>query len=269
MVKSKLQAKRRRINSGEGAMISGYEVVSKEPKQPKDKEEFVGGQNATVKFKQSPSITGTMTMVNGVQSMIVEKTEAIYTVSAVNTTYNVASAGFFPSNINLPWLAAISSAFVEYQVLGLEYTFVPSVPTTQAGSIMLAFTGDYQDTDPATQAAFLQTEQALLAPVYAGGAGGRALQRFGFPSGDIVGFSAPRYAYCLGTTSQPCTYRIANNATFTGYGNTDKNLYSPGKLLVGWNGVTGAIAGMPILVGQVFVRYKVRLLGSVRAADNA
>lgn len=231
-------------------------------------ENFVGGQNATKKFQQGPAYTTGMTMMNGVQTMVVEKTEALATVVATTTTFDLLSQSFFPGSSGLPWLQTISAAFVEYQVMELEFTYVPSVPTTQAGSVMLAFTGDFQDTNPATQADFLQSEQALLAPVYAGGAGGRALQRFGFPSGDVIGFSVPKYTYSLGTTSQPNTYRIVNNTTFNGYGNTDKNLYAPGKLIVGWNGVTGATVATPVTVGQLFVRYRLRLLGAVKAANN-
>lgn len=228
----------------------------------------VGGQSVEKQFKQVPAMTTGMTMINGVQSMIVEKTEALATVSTTVSTYTVGDQKFYPGSSGLPWLASISSAFTEYQVLDLEFTYVPSVPTTQAGAFMMAFTGDYLDADPATQADFLQSEQALLAPVYAGSEGGRALQKFGFPPGNVVGFSVPKYTYCLGTTNQPITYRITSNNTFTGYGNTDKNLYSPGKLLFATNGVAGASVASPITVGQLFVRYKLRLLGSVKPGNN-
>jgi len=232
-----------------------------------EQEVFVGGQDATVKFVQSRALTNSMANINGVQTMVVEKTEAIDTINMSLASFVCASRPFFPQSSSLPWLSSISGAFTEYQVLELEYTYVPSVPTTQAGNVMFAFTGDYNDSLPTTQPEFLQTEQALLAPAYAGGAGGRALQRFGFPSGDVVGFSVPKYTYTLGTSTIPNTYRIVSSTTFTTANNVEKNTLSPGTLIYAANGIAQP-ATPGVLCGQIFVRYKVRLLGSVAAARN-
>lgn len=240
-------------------------VSDKKNKIPK--EVFVGGQDATVKFAQSRAITSNMSMVNGVQTMIVEKTEAVDTIQTTSSAFVAAARPFIPQSTNFPWLSSISSAFTEYQVLELEYTYVPSVPTTQGGNIMLAFTGDYSDSNPADQNSFLQSEQALLAPVYAGGAGGRALQKFGFPPGDVVGFSVPKYTYSLGTTNMPITYRIASSTSFTSANVIEKNTLSPGQLVYAVNGVT-VTPSTTLVVGQLFVRYKIRLLGSVKASLN-
>lgn len=230
---------------------------------------FVGGQNVEKRFSQNRAITSSMTTTNGVQSMIVEKTEALSVVQTSTDGYVAANQQFYPGSTGIPWLGTIAAAFTHYQILDCEFTYVPSVPTTQAGGFMMAFTGDYVDVAPATQEAFLQSEQAILAPVYAGTEGGRALQRFGFPSGDVVGFTVPKYTYNVGLTNTPETYRIVNSNTFNGLGSIDKNLYSPGKLIYALNGVKGAAAGTPIVCGQLFVRYKLRLLGSVRPADNS
>lgn len=229
---------------------------------------FVGGQRVNKRFQGQSAITSEMVMLNGVQTMIVEKTEALTTVSTSASTYTSGSQNFYPSSTGIPWLGSISKSFTQYQVLELEFTYVPNVPTTQAGSFMMAWTGDFGDTIPGDQAAFLQTEQALLAPVYAGTEGGRALQHLGFPKGDVVGFTVPKYTYSVGTSKQPNTYKIVSNATFTGLGSIDRNLYSPGRLLYAANGISGATALAPIVCGQLFVRYKVRLLGSVRPDDN-
>lgn len=243
--------------------------LSGRPTKQKEDDLFVGGQRVNKRFKGQSAITSEMVMLNGVQTMVVEKTEALTTVVATAATYLGGEQNFYPSSTGIPWLSSISQSFTQYQILELEFTFVPNVPTTQAGSFMMAWTGDYQDTVPSSQAIFLQTEQALLAPVYAGTEGGRALQHFGFPKGDVVGFSVPKYTYTVGTSKQPNTYKILSNLTFSGLGNIDKNLYSPGRLLFGVNGVKDATALLPITVGQLFVRYKVRLLGSVRPADNS
>jgi len=228
----------------------------------------VGGQSVEPRFKQSiPSITG-MTMLNGTSSMIVEKTEALSDVKATGVAYEVKEQAFHVGSDLTPWLQSIGRSFVEYQILNLEFTYVPTVPTTTAGSFMMAFTGDYIDVNPADQPAFLQSEQALLGPVYSGTEGGRALQRFGFPNGDVVGFSVPKYTYCIGTTATPQTYRVVGNNTFTGYGTTDKNKYSCGKLIFATQGIKDATVALPVTVGQLFVRYKIRLLGSVKPTNN-
>lgn len=229
---------------------------------------FVGGQRVNKRFQGQSAITSEMVMLNGVQTMIVEKTEALTTVSVTNATYNSGTQNFYPSSTGIPWLGSISRSFTQYQVLELEFTYVPNVPTTQAGSFMMAWTGDFGDVVPVDQAAFLQTEQALLAPVYAGTEGGRALQHLGFPKGDVVGFSVPKYTYSLGTSKQPNTYKIVRNDTFTGFGSADKNLYSPGRLLYASNGITGATTLAPVVCGQLFVRYRLRLLGAVKPDDN-
>lgn len=228
----------------------------------------VGGQNGGKSYSQVPPAMTGMIMMNGVQTLIVEKTEAVVDIGFNAPTYYCKGSGFYPGSAELPWLQSISAAFVEYQVLELEYTYIPSVPTTQAGNVMLSFSGDWRDLNPTTVPQFLQSEQALLAPVYAGGAGGRALQKFGFPNGDIVGFSVPKYTYCVGLTKTPQTYRILNNSTFQGLGDIEKNLYSPGKLMVAVNGLAGASGTNVITAGQIFVRYKVRLLGAVSNALN-
>lgn len=270
--KQALSLKHRRIFSDQALPMPETNLskaVARINKRNRDNQNlFVGGQRVNKRFQGQSAITSEMVMLNGVQTMIVEKTEALTTVSTTGSTYTSGTQNFYPSSTGIPWLGSISKSFTQYQVLELEFTYVPNVPTTQAGSFMMAWTGDFGDTVPADQAAFLQTEQALLAPVYAGTEGGRALQHLGFPKGDVVGFTVPKYTYSVGTSKQPNTYKIVSNATFSGLGSIDKNLYSPGRLLYAANGITGATALAPIVCGQLFVRYKVRLLGSVRPDDN-
>lgn len=229
-----------------------------------------GGQNAEIKYRNSPAMTSTVTMYNGVQTMVVEKTEAIQAVTAIGTSYKEAFINFYPQSPLVPWLASISKSFAQYQILELEFTYVPGVPTTQAGVFMVAFAGDYNDIVPTTQEGFLQSEQSLMAPVYAGTEGGRALQYIGFPPGDVVGFSVPKYTYSLGSTNTPETYRIVSSSTFnTTLANQERNFYSPGRLIYALNGVKDATPTTTLTVGQLFVRYKIRLLGSVKPEDNA
>lgn len=259
-------------SSGSGSRGAGSQNTRQPPKLRKNKNKqfkehedgtitkFVGGQNIEKRFTQNAPIVSGMTLLNGTTSMIVEKTEAIGTVDLV-TAFTLSAKKIHCGSDGFPWLASISKSFVEFQILELEFTYVPTVPTNTAGAMMLAFVGDYQDANPANQSDFLQSEQAILGPVYSGTEGGRALQKFGFPAGDVVGFSVPKYTYCVGVSKTPITYRICTQATFDALDAKEQNLYSPGKLIWATSGGTA----VNTTVGQLFARYRIRLLGSVKA----
>ncbi len=220
----------------------------------------IGGQAVPVtKISGAPS--GIIKANSGTTNMVVVKTEPFYNVAG-STGFSVTGLDFFPQNAALPWLASISSSFVEYQILDLEFTYVPYVPTTTTGAVSLAWTGDYADTDPTDMTGMLSTEQSLIAPCYAGSEGGAALQYFGIPEGNVVGFKVPRYTYTQG--GSPKTYRNLGATKFAAATVEMRNMYSPGRLLVGTEGEPNTNS-----VGRVFVRYKIKLMGSVKASLNA
>lgn len=274
---SKLKGKTNKNKIGGGKLLEGVpEGVLKELKALKDVPKAPPGSNmARVVSKVRRSIGGqdipitritgspqsVMSTNAGTTSMVVVKTEAVYAVAG-STGFSVIGIDFFPQSATLPWLSGISQSFVEYKVLDLEYTYVPYVPTTTTGSVAIAWTGDYTDTDPTNMLQMLSSEQAIIAPAYAGSEGGQALQQFGIPNGNVVGFKVPRYTYTTG--SIPKTYRNLGATKFGAATTEMRNQYSPGRLLVGTEGMTNTNA-----VGYVFVRYKIQLLGSVNSTLNS
>lgn len=219
----------------------------------------IGGQQLPIaRITGSPQ--SVMSASGGTTSMVVVKTEAFYAVPG-SVNFSVAGSDFYPQAVALPWLSGISKSFVEYKVLDLEFTYVPYVPTTTAGSVAVAWTGDYTDTDPTDMLQMLSSEQAIIAPVYAGSEGGQALQFFGIPKGNVVGFKVPRYTYTTGNI--PKTYRNLGSTKFGAATTEMRNQYSPGRLLIATSGMASTAT-----VGYVFVRYKIQLLGSVNSTLN-
>lgn len=204
--------------------------------------------------------------------MIVEKTEAWFTVKSSQTSglFRSQEAYFHAMASALNWLPNMANAFTSYEVLRLEFTYVPAVPTTTGGAVSLAFLEDARDDTPSSMAQMLATEQSLYAPVYAGGEGGTFLQRFGSPSGNVISFEIPRHAIC-GADGTPKRFKVTRPA------NLDLALsggiagiysvanYTPGKLVVSTEGITATDATM----GQLFVRYKIRLSGSIAISNQA
>lgn len=269
LLESKMKGKNNKNKIGGGTALPPWEDVLKfGGKIPKNVASAsvkkilanIGGQQIPVS-KISGSPQGVMGQENGTTSMVVVKTEPIFQVIG-DTGFSVSGVDFYPQGAVLPWLSSISKSFVEYQVLDIEFTYVPYVPTTTTGSVSIAWTGDYADSDPATMLAMLASEQSMIAPVYAGSEGGQALQQFGIPKGNVVGFKVPRYTYCEG--GRPKTFRNLGETKFSAATVEMRNQYSPGRLLV-------AVSGMAsnATVGYVFVRYKIKLLGSVKASGNA
>lgn len=195
----------------------------------------------------------------GRTELVVEKTEALTTqvLTGASGALNIQTFVFHTGTSELSWLRNMANSFVEWQLLGLEYTYVPSVPTTQAGSVTIAIKGDYLDGTPTSQAEVQRYDLSVSAPVYAGMDGGSWINQWGLNHPNTIGVTMPDYMYKFGT--QPRTYRVVSDSTFNAMINTDKNDYSPGALVVATSG-TGINAGS---VGTVFVRYRVRLLGSV------
>lgn len=228
----------------------------------------VGGQAFTTSYLGTGK--GNMSTTSAGTSMVVEKTEPIMTVISASTvnTFVTQAEWFYPMNINFNWLRNLANAFTSYEILQLEFTYVPAVPTTTAGAISLVFQGDLLDLNPANMGQMLCSEQSLYAPVYAGGEGGRYLQSFGSPSGNVIAFQLPKHLYA-DASGVPKRFKIATNTTFAASYATDVGKqallnYTPGTLIVASEGITTASQTL----GQVFVRYKLRLSGSIQISQQ-
>lgn len=206
----------------------------------------------------------------GGTQMIVEKTEPILTVTAAGTAgqFRAQQEFLYPMNGNLLWLQNMANAFTSYEVLAFEVTYVPAVPTTATGAVSLAFYEDVLDDDPTSMGQMLISEQSLYAPVYAGGEGGRYLQRFGSPTGNVVSFMVPKHAYS-DSNGNPKRFKVAKPVTVTTILGSDEvgkaslSDYLVGSLVVA---TEGCAAGQTI--GQIFVRYKLRLSGTVSISNQ-
>lgn len=217
--------------------------------------------------------TGRGSMASGSQgtSMVFEKTEAFIPVvtSNVSGQYSADDAPFHAMASGLSWLSNMANAFTTYEFLKVEFTYVPAVPTTTAGAFSFAFLEDLRDDVPTTMTQLLATEQSLYAPVYAGGEGGTYLQQFGAPSGNVISFQLPKHVLA-GADGTPKRFRVTKDATListiaaSDAGAYAGEAYSPGRLVYGTSGVLATVA----TVGQIFVRYRVRLSGAISIANQ-
>jgi len=227
----------------------------------------IGGQNYSPLSYNNGSTYGTSGPKGSM--MIVERTEPIGVVASGATpgAFNAQQFIFYPMNATLAWLQNMANSFTSYEVLRAEFTYVPIVPTTVAGAVGMGFNEDLRDDTPTTLSQLLTFEQSLMAPVYAGGEGGRYLQQFGSPGGNVVSFELPPHVI-QNAAGVPHKFRITKPANITAaLAGADGSVYavssySPGRLMIGVDGVTTANTN----VGQVFIRYKMRLSGAVNIA---
>jgi hypothetical protein len=200
-----------------------------------------------------------------------ERTEAFGTVTASATAGGFQCVGrfFYPMSTFLSWLRNFANSYSSYELLRCEFTYVPSVPTTTRGAVALAFFTDLRDILPSNMAQMLASEQSLYCPAYAGSDGGTFLQRFGAPTNNVVSFELPDHAikYADGT---PKMFKITNESGFnamqgtSNVGDATVGLYCPGELLIATEG-----ADANQVLGQIFVRYHIRLKGPIQVSNQA
>lgn len=237
----------------------------------------VGGQRFSI-TNLGPS-NGYTVGKSGSTELILEKTERFVSVKAAKAAagppvvltgaFKAEEFNFHPGSSNLAWLQNMSNSFSSYSVLALEFTYVPSVPTTTTGAMSIAFYEDPLDATPADMGQILTSEQALFCPVYAGTDGGTYLQRFGSPPGNVVSFNVPKRCI-MDERNTPRNFKVAKGSTVTSMKASGTlsdlssvQLYSPGKLVV-------ATEGCPddLTVGAVFVRYRIKLMGAVSISNQ-
>lgn len=195
-----------------------------------------------------------------------ERTEAFGTVvtSATVGTFVTSVRPFYPMANQLQWIRNFANSYSSYEILKLEFTYVPGVPTTTSGTVALAFFSDFRDTNPINMGQMLSTEQSLLCPAYAGSDGGTFLQRFGSPSNNVVSFMLPDHVIKF-SDGTPKVFKICTDAGFAAMqgvatvGDATVATYSPGELIVATEGAASASQTF----GQIFVRYRIRLKGPI------
>lgn len=231
-------------------------------KKPKSKKKRVTDNIVDIGGQRNVLITNAPPLIrslnNGRTELIVEKTECHSTLITTGVAGATAfqTYPFHSGSSEMNWLRNMSNAFAEWQLLAAEFTYVPSVPTTQLGTIVMAICPDYLDANPSTIAELQRYDGAVTGPVYAGTDGGLRVNSWGMNHPNTVGVVAQPYMYQFGR--EPRTYRVLSDSKFNGLVSEDKNEYSPFRVTVGTSG-TGLGAST---VGSLFVRYRVRLLGS-------
>lgn len=250
----------------------------KKPKKSTGKSHVakIGGQRFSI-ANMGPGGGYTSGSVNSTE-LILEKTERFIEVKAATAAAGppVVAAGDFlaihtpwhPGSGSLPWLRNMSNAFTSYEILALEFTYVPAVPTNVAGAVALGFYEDLVDLVPTDMPQMLVNEQAIYAPVYAGTDGGTYLQRFGNPGGNVISFNIPKR--CIADErGTPRRFKIATDAvlaTLSDGTNSEKvsaQTYTPGRFVVASQGAPSAQ-----ICGQVFVRYRVKLTGAISISNQ-
>lgn len=245
------------------------EIKTKKPKKNMklgpSKAISIGGQQAAViKFNNA---RGLYSMNPQGSQFVVERTEPVLSVvgSATLNNYGLQQVKVLPMGEGFRWLGNMANSFTSYEIQRMEFTYVPSVPTTAAGAISMSFQEDYKDNQPASIEDQLLSEQSLYAPVYGGTDGGRYLQRFGAPEGNVVSFTVPDHAF-KSSTGSPMSFKIVKGDEFNALissggdaGFASSRLYSPGRVWVGTQG--GAVVSQ--VFGQVFCRYRIKLFGAI------
>lgn len=224
-------------------------------KAMKDNLVEIGGQR-NVLITNAPPIIRSVN--SGRTELIVEKTECFATLITTGAAgaANFQQFPFHSGSTDLNWLRNMANAFAEWQLLAAEFTYVPAVPTTQVGTIVMTLNGDYTDASPTLISEVQRYDGAVTGPVYAGTDGGLRVNSWGLNHPNTVGVVAQRYMFQFGNS--PRTYRVVSAATFNALATSDQNEYSPFKVVVATSG-TGLSSQT---VGSLFVRYRVRLLGS-------
>jgi len=224
----------------------------------------VGGQqSAVIKFNRA---RGVYDFSQNGSEFVVERTEPALAVVASGTAgnFNLQQIKILPMGAGFRWLGNMANSFTSYQIQRMEVTYIPSVPTTATGAVSLSFQEDYRDNAPENIEDMLLSEQALYAPVYGGTDGGRYLQQFGSPDGNVVSFELPKHTFNIGDGTRR-SFKIITNANFESLvGGDEASLaatreFSPGRVWIGTKGAATASQNL----GQIFIRYRIKLFGAI------
>lgn len=93
-------------------------------------------------------------------------TELLATVNnTIGTGFNVQHRDAIQPG-TFRWLGPIAQRYEQYRVHKLKFTYLPSVPTTDAGNCIIMFDADVKDTVPSGLNVMLQSQFSTLTPVW-------------------------------------------------------------------------------------------------------
>jgi hypothetical protein len=99
----------------------------------------------------------------------IEHTEYIFDVPGTDTEFVNLSARINPGRGKVfPWLAGIANNFEMYYIDYIRFTYVPTVPTSTPGFIVMAYEADPTDGPEHTKAQLMQNEAFVQSSVWDG-----------------------------------------------------------------------------------------------------
>jgi hypothetical protein len=142
-----------------------------------------------------------------------------------------------------PWLAPLAGRFEQYRLKSLVAHYIPTVPSSTAGSVMLAFDKNAARSTPATKLQLLEYQDSSKSSVWT-------------ENSLVVKGPWPKLYTLLGNNySTPFNpANSANNTTMAGFNNVDIKTYAAGVLWVASEGVSAGT------VGEVFLEYELELI---------
>lgn len=174
--------------------------------------------------------TGSPSVKNSKEGCTITHREYLFDVQRTNNNFVVDTVIVNPGVSNsFPWLAQIAGRYESYTFERLDYIFQPMVPTTQAGTVMMAIDFDAADAAP-------NNKQTLMA--FAGANRAAPWQPFRISASRI-------------DRKKMVSERYVRSATIA---DTDIKTYDMGNLFIATVGTGSAT----VTLGELYVEYTVR-----------
>lgn len=164
------------------------------------------------------------------QNVVVTHREYLQDIVRTTNTYTIDGIAINPGiSPSFPWLSQIAGRFESYTFNRLDYVYEPMVPTTQAGTVMMAIDFDAADTPPTSKQTHMSYQGAVRA--------------------------APWQPFRISALQHNRLKMVKERYVRTGQvpANTDIKTYDMGDLYIGTVG-TGAAT---ITLGELYVEYTV------------
>lgn len=193
------------------------------------------------------------------ESTIVRNTEAAVNV-ATTAAFTVTDIYMHPA-FN-PWIATVAQNFSKFRYLSLRYIYIPSCPTTTAGTLVLGPTYDVTDNAPLTNGALQAAYHSVTTPYWAGYEGAPLLNSHMTPESRCPG------AICVEIDVSRfgnSFYRFQSSGDILAFSAPEQDVFVPGRLWIATNGGPAVAIG----AGTLFVQYDIELIEPITAAQNA
>lgn len=178
--------------------------------------------------------------VNGRSSTIIRHREYVDQVE-MNQIFEAVSYRINPGNINLfPWLSTVACCFETYRFKRLVFDYVPSVPTTEQGNVLMSIDYDCLDAVPTDEASMMENKSAKMGRLY-------AEMSSAFHPADAGALGQRRYVLGSDSSTTGVTYPA----------HSDARAYNVGYFTIATVGATGEHSSQQC--GTFFVSYEIEL----------